>query len=1775
MDSSENIFLSLFCLEMVIKIIAMGFFVHRESYLRDSWNRLDFTVVILGIIAAMNLGNFSAIRTVRVLRPLRTLQGFAGMRQLVVTLLNSLPLLGDVAVLMAFLFFLLGLIGVQLFSGALNRRCASLDNPNAGCELCGYDVGYLGYNASQISAGCLSDCALPASPRWTVDDATTCGGPRESKYPGLGAKPSGYRCPEGSWCIRHDAPNHGITSFDNILGAWLAIFQCISMEGWVDIMYWTQDAVSEYSSWYFVVTIILGSFFAINLALAVLYVSFTTERKTDKEQHSDELAAEKEANSKILATMESETSYQAAQMADMQRRLSDASPGRKSAPPSPSMSPHASFVATPPNGGSIPEEGETETGTFGDGDSDAETPTSNNGGDVPVKRPSVFDSAFRPEKFGSAMVTPLPMRTVDEDGGDGDFAEQPWLNEGFTTVQQWVKHHGGEIQDVQIVNGIPVVVRPSLAQRFQRTCRVLAMSATVGKVTMFLIILNTVLMASEFHGMSRGQVDAYEGINYFVTAYFALEMVAKIIGLKPRAYVADRFNIFDGVVVIISIIELAIADGGGGGNLTVLRSFRLLRILKLARSWPQLRKIIATILDTIPSMSSLAGMLFLFIFIFDLLGLQLFGYEFVFCDSYDVEGAAPSCPPNVLETSCPNRKDCYVGCESAQADTWIAYDSGATGYCAKYGDGSYLARLGESDQPRHHFDDFFWAFITIFQVLTGENWNEVMYDGMRTKGNAACLYFILLVVIGNYIVLNLFLAILLDNFADMDSSGETATETAAREAKKAEELQRKKSQALERRKTRQAEWMKLQAQASLISGGSFGLGRSKSLGKEGAEGVAGGDEHFSLVARARVQAKHLIMHPKFDQCVIFLICVSSVLLAVDSPNIDPDSQLKKALNITDVVFVTVFTLEALVKMFALGMKRYFAVGWNVMDFVIVVIGLIGAILELSGSSTMQAARSMRSFRALRPMRMASRAEGMRIVIEALFQAIPPIMNVALVCILFYLIFGILGLNLFMGKLYRCVYAGTDDVLISPMLGMNPKDVTRAWCDVGTHLVGCVGGARVALYSSGQLGWTCVSSTIPTSVVNADANRVETYSGEWTCTATAETRAVLTADPYDFGSYGVRSSYVDGTIGADGYDSAAVDAAVETAVSSGTFTSTCEPRLEGHEWRKPENYDFDNIGASMLVLFETATLEMWLEVMYHSVDAVEEGTQPRLNHNEGAALFYVVFIIIGAFFVMNLFVGVTIDKFNEMKETQEEEDEIEGRAKGASLFVTEEQRRWQLVERMMSKCKPTRVYEPPKHAARARVFHVVTNPAFDVFIMVCILANVIVMCLSYADEPDQWTIDLFIANSFFTFVFMCEVIAKITALGPRAYMEDPWNRFDFTVVGFSLIGFIVTVSTDASAGFIAMLRVLRVARVLRLVRRARGLRTLLQTLLFSLPALVNVGSVLFLFFFIFAIMGMNLYGKVKKADHLTRHANFDYFPNSMLTLFRSSTGEMWNGIMHDCMVYRNCYEIQVGEYAGTYVEKEDSRLDGLPLGDDGYEDRCTPSYVGTIAYFVLFILICGFVMLNLVIAVILDNFQSYSGNVDLPVSEEDFTQFALEWGRIDRSGSYYIPADKLPKLLRRLSAPLGVKNLPKAMIKKALILTLFTCNVRIEDGKVHFSSVLKALAARLDGIEPPPEPPRRKRRGSVGSVMSEDEESLFSNPFGEDDQVKHLYAAIHVQSAWRRKEAMRRVQLAKIRARKQKGSAGAAALAQAEKTERRLLKSTSMTSDKSTTSTGSG
>ena len=125
------------------KIVAMGFWWDKGSYLSDWWNRMDFTVVVLRPSFTCPGWVISpGMRTVRVLRPLRTITGVSGMRALVKTLLQSLPLLFDVLVLVSFLFFIFGIIGVQLFESRLRNRCGELYNPVSGCEGWGTRGGF-------------------------------------------------------------------------------------------------------------------------------------------------------------------------------------------------------------------------------------------------------------------------------------------------------------------------------------------------------------------------------------------------------------------------------------------------------------------------------------------------------------------------------------------------------------------------------------------------------------------------------------------------------------------------------------------------------------------------------------------------------------------------------------------------------------------------------------------------------------------------------------------------------------------------------------------------------------------------------------------------------------------------------------------------------------------------------------------------------------------------------------------------------------------------------------------------------------------------------------------------------------------------------------------------------------------------------------------------------------------------------------------------------------------------------------------------------------------------------------------------------------------------------------------------------------------------------------------------------------------------------------------------------------------------------------------------
>ena len=1595
---SEHIFTGIYVVEMCMKIIAMGFFYGKGSYLSDPWNRMDFFVVVLGLLGYLpGMGNYSGIRTVRILRPLRTITGVKGMRQLVVTLLRSLPMLFDVLILVFFAFFIFGIIGVQLFMSKTSQRCAILGNPAAGCESCGLqdDAGY---------TGCDTSCVIPAAPTWVYqggeDGDVLCSGPRWNSYPDRGDAGAGNACPAGQYCVqqrKQDLPNFGFSNFDNIAWAWLTIFQCISMEGWTNIMYMVMDTTSTWTWPYFVVLIVFGSFFAVNLALAVLYVYFT---------------------------------------------------------------------------------GAGEEGR--DDDEEKELPI--------------------PTQEGEVAVT----------------------------------HRNA----------------------LQKMCFKIASSQRFEQVTIGLIILNTAVMASDHNRMPRLQEQANEYVNYFLFAYFVVEMIIKLIGFGPRGYAKDQMNLFDGFVVLMSCVEVVvgfISSDNGNNYLSVLRTFRLLRVFKLARSWKQLNDIITTMFKSLAGISYLSLILLLFMYVFALLGMQLFGYEFIDCGGYGIEAADKNCPAGMTK-ECPDHFDCYAPCESSQLGQWVTFvgaEGGLGGECVKYGGAKwnpnkrteeavseeYLVWLGRSEYARHSFDNIFWAFITIFQILTGENWNEVMYDGMRHTNSWTCVYFIVLVVLGNYIILNLFLAILLDNFGgvgeDDDGEGEQSVngKKGSRPSSRAKSLKDGGAgapSAIPSIKDEKGNKLKSYNSMAAWKTEDF-VSKKSNLEKLKEQGV---DPKHILYGKHVPALKHsslyifgphnplrlaiakVIYHKYFEYFIIGVILISSIILAVDGPAYSKDApvydkdlpnlqdKLKTVMDIMDTVFLFFFVFEAMLKVIVRGFiaheGAYLRSAWNVLDFIIVIVGLIAFGIEYSDGSSrdLMAVRALRTFRALRPLRMASRAQGMKVVVNALFSAVPGITNVAFVCLLFYVIFGILGLNLFMGKMYYCGDASNIAAhLVPESVGVLDAAMTRAWCfrDDGAHFHYCPAKTDPLYASRNEWtsvldlprasgdSWTCSKTTAGTGFTAAwDVEVSGTIGAEWTCTPGADT---VTA-----------------------YASGAEFTALAAANGAGDYTikSTCEPRAYQTAWVNPRDYDFDNIGHSMLSLFEMATLEGWLEIMYHGADTTEIDLQPIRDNNPYYCLFFAFFIIVGSFFVMNLFVGVTIDKFNEMKEKQEK-----------SVFLTDEQQSWVTIQRLLVGIRLKKTANRPLNRMRNFIYDIVTSRRFESLILTLIMVNIVVMSMTHADMSEDFEQGLFLVNCGFAAIFCVEAIMKLIAFKPGGYFRDPWNTFDFFVVTLSVVGIAVTLTTDISATYLSIIRVFRVARIFRLIPKAKGLKKLFQTLLYSLPALTNVGAVLFLFFFIFAVLGMNLFGKVRvTGNFLNRYANFETFGFSMLTLFRMATGEAWNGIMHDCMITKDCVYYQdpaTGDV--TYYNQEDSFWQDLD--EDTYTNQCTPHPVGAIIFFCFFCILCAFVMLNLVIAVILDNFQNNSKTSELGVSKEDMMHFTDVWMRLDPRATYYIPAEKLPRVIGAMDHPVGTRGLSKREAKTKCMHVIMTVDIPNHDGKIHFLETLHALTGRIAGTELP-ESEEVKVRDSMVDRLPTFDNAKDVPKF----TAAHFHAALYVQAAVR-------------------------------------------------------
>uniref|UniRef100_A0A8C1XMJ3 Calcium channel, voltage-dependent, R type, alpha 1E subunit b n=1 Tax=Cyprinus carpio TaxID=7962 RepID=A0A8C1XMJ3_CYPCA len=463
-------------------------------------------------------------------------------------------------------------------------------------------------------------------------------------------------------------------------------------------------------------------------------------------------------------------------------------------------------------------------------------------------------------------------------------------------------------------------------------------------------------------------------------------------------------------------------------------------------------------------------------------------------------------------------------------------------------------------------------------------------------------------------------------------------------------------------------------------------------------------------------------------------------------------------------------------------------------------------------------------------------------------------------------------------------------------------------------------------------------------------------------------------------------------------------------------------VKKREWRRHE-FHYDNVLWALLTLFTVSTGEGWPQVLQHSVDVTEENHGPSRGNRMEMSIFYVIYFVVFPFFFVNIFVALIIITFQEQGDKMMEECNLEKNERACIDFVIS--------------AKPLTRYMPQnRQTLQYRLWHFVVSPSFEYTVLVMIALNTVVLMMKYHSAPAAYDIVLKHLNTAFTVLFSLECILKIFAFGFMNYFRDTWNIFDFiTVLGS------ITEIVYMNQNF---LKLFRAARLIKLLRQGYTIRILLWTFVQSFKALPYVCLLIAMLFFIYAIIGMQVFGNIKLNDesHINQHTNFKTFFGALMLLFRSATGESWQEIMLSCLEGKEC------------------ELDPSippPFTSPDHEGGCGTDFA--YFYFVSFIFFSSFLMLNLFVAVIMDNFEYLTRDSSI-LGPHHLDEFVRIWGEYDRAACGRIHYTAMYEMLTHMSPPLGLgKKCPAKIAYKRLVLMNMPVD---EDMTVHFTSTLLSL-----------------------------------------------------------------------------------------------------------------
>ncbi|XP_072872984.1 voltage-dependent P/Q-type calcium channel subunit alpha-1A isoform X6 [Chlorocebus sabaeus] len=544
----------------------------------------------------------------------------------------------------------------------------------------------------------------------------------------------------------------------------------------------------------------------------------------------------------------------------------------------------------------------------------------------------------------------------------------------------------------------------------------------------------------------------------------------------------------------------------------------------------------------------------------------------------------------------------------------------------------------------------------------------------------------------------------------------------------------------------------------------------------------------------------------------------------------------------------------------------------------------------------------------------------------------------------------------------------------------------------------------------------------------------------------------------------------------------------------------EVKARDREWKKYE-FHYDNVLWALLTLFTVSTGEGWPQVLKHSVDATFENQGPSPGYRMEMSIFYVVYFVVFPFFFVNIFVALIIITFQEQGDKMMEEYSLEKNERACIDFAIS--------------AKPlTRHMPQNKQSFQYRMWQFVVSPPFEYTIMAMIALNTIVLMMKFYGASVAYENALRVFNIVFTSLFSLECVLKVMAFGILNYFRDAWNIFDFVTVLGSITDILVT---EFGNNFInlSFLRLFRAARLIKLLRQGYTIRILLWTFVQSFKALPYVCLLIAMLFFIYAIIGMQVFGNIgidvedEDSDEdefqITEHNNFRTFFQALMLLFRSATGEAWHNIMLSCLSGKPC-----------------DKNSGITTRECGNEF----AYF----YFVSFIFLCSFLMLNLFVAVIMDNFEYLTRDSSI-LGPHHLDEYVRVWAEYDPAAWGRMPYLDMYQMLRHMSPPLGLgKKCPARVAYKRLLRMDLPV---ADDNTVHFNSTLMALIrtaldikiAKGGADKQQMDAELRKEMMAIWPNLSQKTLDLLVTPHKSTDlTVGKIYAAMMIMEYYRQSKA---------------------------------------------------